>query len=97
MTTVREELGEMFPSIRHGRIQKGFEAEFGIRFKEDEPDTWEKESIQTFIRDRYTKPEWIFSTSIQVQDGVAGSRPGRLARNLPFPVRRLDRERRHYG
>jgi lipoate-protein ligase A len=62
MTTVREELGKRVPLPRvMDAIQKGFEAEFEIKFKEDEPDTWEKESIQAFIRDRYTKTEWIFS------------------------------------
>jgi lipoate-protein ligase A len=62
MTTVREELGKKVPlPTVVDAIQKGFEAEFGIRFKEDEPDVWEMESIRGFIKDRYTNPEWIFS------------------------------------
>jgi len=62
MTTVREELGKSVPlPTVMDAIRKGFEAEFGIHFKEDVPDPWEKETIQAFIRDRYTKPEWIFS------------------------------------
>jgi lipoate-protein ligase A len=34
---------------------------FGIRFREDEPDDWEKETVRRMIKERYTKPEWIFS------------------------------------
>jgi lipoate-protein ligase A len=62
MTTVREELGGNIPveSVMDA-VQSGFEKEFGIRFKEDQPDDWEKECALTFMRDRYTRREWIFS------------------------------------
>jgi lipoate-protein ligase A len=62
MTTVRQELGRNVPvETVMDAVQGGFEKEFGIRFKEDRMDDWEKESVRAFIRDRYTKREWIFS------------------------------------
>ncbi|MCJ7596042.1 MAG: hypothetical protein MUO52_14855 [Desulfobacterales bacterium] len=62
MTTVRQELGENIPvATVMDAIQGAFESEFGIRFQEDEPDEWEKGTINRFISDRYTKEEWIFS------------------------------------
>jgi lipoate-protein ligase A len=61
MTTVRQELGR---DIRVNKvvekIQEAFEEHFNIRFKEDIPDEWEKKTIQQFIKERYTNPEWIF-------------------------------------
>jgi lipoate-protein ligase A len=62
MTTVREELGGNIPveSVMDA-VQRGFEKEFGIRFREDQPDDWEKECALSFMRDRYTRKEWIFS------------------------------------
>ncbi len=42
-------------------VAGAFEAGFGIRFEEDEPDQWEKESVQEFIDNRYTRHDWIFS------------------------------------
>jgi lipoate-protein ligase A len=62
MTTVRQELGRNIPvETVMDAVQGGFEKEFGIRFEEDQMDDWEKECVQVFIRDRYTKREWIFS------------------------------------
>jgi lipoate---protein ligase len=62
ITTVRQELGRDIPvETVMDAIQWGFEKEFGIRFQGDEPDEWEKATIQKFIDERYTKREWIFS------------------------------------
>lgn len=62
MTTVRQELGKPIPvETVMDAIQWGFEKEFGIHFKEDGPDGWEKATIQEFIDKRYTKNDWIFS------------------------------------
>lgn len=62
MTTAREELGWDIPvAAVMNAIQGAFESEFGIRFEEDRPDEWERETIRRFIADRYTKEAWIFS------------------------------------
>ena len=62
ITTVREELGEDVPvDLVMEVIRKSFENEFGIRFKQDEPDEWEKKTIRGYIKERYTTSEWIFS------------------------------------
>jgi lipoate-protein ligase A len=62
MTTVREELGEAIPvETVMNAIQKSFEREFSIRFEEDEPDAWERETIRRSISERYTNKAWIFS------------------------------------
>lgn len=62
MTTVRQELGRYVPvETAMDAIQWGFEEEFGIRFKEDQPDDWEKGMIREFIEKRYTRNDWIFS------------------------------------
>jgi len=62
MTTVREELGEKIPvESAMEAIQRSFETEFSIRFREDQPDQWEKEKIRSFIKNRYTNRDWIFS------------------------------------
>jgi len=62
ITTVRQELGKSVPvETVMDAIQWGFEKEFAIRFREDNPDGWEKSMIQNFIDERYTKKEWIFS------------------------------------
>lgn len=62
MTTVKEQLGRNLPmETMMDAIQQAFEQEFGIGFREDEPDHWEQERIQEFINTRYTKKEWIFS------------------------------------
>ena len=62
MTTIRQELGRDVPVIKAMEaVQEAFEEEFNIRFKEDAPDEWEKKTIQRFIEERYTNPEWIFS------------------------------------
>jgi lipoate-protein ligase A len=62
MTTVRQELGKQLPvRAAMDAIQKSFETEFGIRFREDEPDGWEKNTIRRFIEERYTNKDWIFS------------------------------------
>jgi len=62
MTTIRREtnrdvkVGEIINAI-----QESFEEVFKIQFLEDEPDAWEKETINRFIRERYTRESWIFS------------------------------------
>ena len=62
MTTVRDELGRKVSVTEMiEAIQNSFEEEFKIRFKEDGPDEWEKETIQELIDERYTKDEWVFS------------------------------------
>jgi lipoate-protein ligase A len=62
MTTIRQELGQDVPvSKAMEAVEEAFEEEFNIRFKEDAPDPWEKKTIQRFIEERYTNPEWIFS------------------------------------
>lgn len=62
MTTVRAELGrEISVGAMMDAIQESFEDEFGIRFRLDEPDTWERETIHRLIRERYTSQDWIFS------------------------------------
>jgi lipoate-protein ligase A len=62
MTTVREELGKDVPVTRvMDAIQESFESVFGIAFQEDEPDRWEKETVERFVRERYTNKDWIFS------------------------------------
>ena len=61
MTTVRQELGrDIAVNKVMENIQEAFEEHFNIRFKEDIPDEWEKQTIQRFIKERYTNPEWIF-------------------------------------
>jgi lipoate---protein ligase len=62
MTTVRAAAGgpvEVEPVM--DEVAAAFEKGFGIRFVEDRPDPWEKESIRDLIRDRYTSRDWIFS------------------------------------
>ena len=62
MTTVRHETGrEVSVGETMEAIQTAFEEEFQIAFSEDRPDTWEKKTIQDFIRERYTRENWIFS------------------------------------
>jgi lipoate-protein ligase A len=62
MTTVRQELGQELPVERvMEAIEESFERSFGIRFQNDQPDAWEKETIKDLVRSRYTNREWIFS------------------------------------
>jgi lipoate-protein ligase A len=62
MTTVREELRKPLPvTAAMDAIQESFETEFGIRFQQDHPDGWEKNTIRRFIEERYTNSDWIFS------------------------------------
>ncbi|UCF84081.1 MAG: hypothetical protein JSV50_00110, partial [Desulfobacteraceae bacterium] len=62
MTTLRQEAGRNISVIEvMEAIETGFAEIFNIRFKEDDPDEWEKKTIQRFIEERYTNPEWIFS------------------------------------
>ena len=62
MTTVRQELGTHVPvETVMDHIRDAFEEEFGIRFREDIPDEWERLSIRRYIEERYTAKEWIFS------------------------------------
>ena len=62
MTTVRAELGrEISVASMMEAVQESFEAEFGIRFQQDEPDTWEQDTIHRLIRERYTNRDWIFA------------------------------------
>jgi lipoate-protein ligase A len=62
MTTVRRETGRgMSVAEVTNAIQAAFEEVFHIRFEEDEPDSWEKKTINRLITDRYTSESWIFS------------------------------------
>jgi lipoate---protein ligase len=62
MTTVREELDRHLPvADMMDAIQKAFQEEFGIVFREDAPDPWEQNTVQSLIEERYTRDEWIFS------------------------------------
>jgi lipoate---protein ligase len=62
MTTVRDELGrDLSVAEMMAAIQNAFEVEFGIAFKEDQPDEWEHHTICRLIEERYTRDEWIFS------------------------------------
>ncbi|MDZ7700054.1 MAG: lipoate protein ligase C-terminal domain-containing protein [Deltaproteobacteria bacterium] len=62
MTTVKEQLGQDLPvETMMDAIQDAFEQEFDIRFSEEIPDSWEKDTIQSFIETRYTQDDWIFS------------------------------------
>jgi lipoate---protein ligase len=62
MTTIRHETGREV-SVRETMeaVQGAFEEEFQIVFKEDSPDSWEQNTIQNFIDERYTQENWIFS------------------------------------
>jgi lipoate-protein ligase A len=42
-------------------IQESFQVVFGIEFQEDQPDPFEKETIQRLIIERYTNRDWVFS------------------------------------
>jgi len=62
MTTVRDELGRnLSVAEMMAAIQKAFEREFDIAFREDSPDDWEQDAIRRFIEERYTQDDWIFS------------------------------------
>ena len=62
MTTVREELGKNVPlTAVMDAIRESFQSVFNIQFEEDEPDTWEKETMARLIRERYSNRNWIFS------------------------------------
>jgi len=62
MTTMRHETGREV-SVRETMeaVQGAFEEEFRIVFQEDSPDSWEQNTIQNFINERYTQENWIFS------------------------------------
>ena len=61
-TTVKEQLGRPIPvKMVMEVVERAFEEEFCIRFKEDSPDAWEAGSIRNYIDERYTNPEWIYS------------------------------------
>ena len=62
MTTVESGAGRSVETAAVvDAVAKAFERGFGIRFQEDEPDAWEKKTIQEFIDHRYTRHDWIFS------------------------------------
>jgi len=62
MTTVRAELGrDLGVAEMMSAIQKAFEEEFGISFRQDSPDEWEQDVVRRLIQERYTREEWIFS------------------------------------
>ncbi len=62
MTTVTLETGGRVPvNDVMDAIRDSFAEEFGIGFLEDAPDSWEQESIDRLIKERYTNPDWIFS------------------------------------
>lgn len=62
MTTITEQLGHDI-DMEHvvQAIENAFSQKFGASFEEDEPDIWEKKSIEDFIDKRYTNHAWIFS------------------------------------
>jgi len=62
MTTVRQELGRSIGvTTVMDAVQEAFEERFGIRFREDHPSARERDSIERFIKERYTREDWIFS------------------------------------
>lgn len=62
MTTVRQETGrDLRVEEVMDAISASFEEVFHLHFKDDQPDTWERETISRLIRDRYTRESWIFS------------------------------------
>mgnify|MGYP006278832961 FL=1 len=62
MTTVQRAAGcDVEVGAVMDAIAAAFESVFGIRFQEDEPDAWERNTIQEFIDTRYTQRDWIFS------------------------------------
>ncbi|MBT3256185.1 MAG: hypothetical protein HN366_06980 [Deltaproteobacteria bacterium] len=62
MTTIRHETGrEVSVKETMEAVQGAFEEEFRIVFQEDTPDSWEQNTIQNFIHERYTRENWIFS------------------------------------
>jgi lipoate-protein ligase A len=62
MTTIRHETGrEVSVKETMEAVQGAFEEEFRIVFQEDTPDSWEQNTIQNFIDERYTQQNWIFS------------------------------------
>lgn len=62
LTTVRRETREEVPvETVMNAIEQSFEERFGIRFREDRPDSWEEKKIRRYIKERYTKRDWIFS------------------------------------
>ncbi|WP_028322585.1 lipoate--protein ligase [Desulfatiglans anilini] len=62
MTTLAHESGSDLSMAEVMRaVENAFEEEFGINFRQDEPDSWEKETIDRFIEERYTQDDWIFS------------------------------------
>ncbi len=62
MTTVRAE-AQRPVAVREvmAAILKGFEEVFTIRFKPDQPDSWEQATTDRLIHERYTREDWIFS------------------------------------
>ena len=62
MTTIRDETGRhvSIPETMEA-VACAFESEFQISFTESQPDSWEKAKIQSFIDNRYTQQDWIFS------------------------------------
>jgi lipoate-protein ligase A len=62
ITTITEQLGHDIDMERVVEaIENAFRQKFGASFEKDEPDTWEKKSIEDLINTRYTNPAWIFS------------------------------------
>jgi lipoate-protein ligase A len=62
MTTVRQETGQKITvSQVMDAIVSAFEKTLHIRLREDTPDSWEKDKIQSFMKNRYTRHDWIFS------------------------------------
>lgn len=62
VTTVRQELGkEITVTSVMDAIQESFQRTFGIEFLEDQPDPFERETIERFIKERYTNRDWVFS------------------------------------
>ena len=62
MTTIRDETGRhvSIPETMEA-VALAFETEFQMSFTESRSDSWEKAKIQSFIDNRYTQKDWIFS------------------------------------
>jgi len=62
MTTVRRETGRVLAVEEvMDAIRDSFEEVFHIQFRDDQPDAWERETVNRLIQERYTQESWIFS------------------------------------
>jgi lipoate-protein ligase A len=90
VTTVRQELGKKIEvtSVMDA-IQESFQGLFGIEFQEDQPDPFERETIQRFIRKVHKSGVDLFSQASEVQDGSwQAQNKGRAFGSVFIPFRR---------